>query len=502
MIKQPGLALGLAALLVGCGGDSSSRAPVQPPPPVVISGSAVKGPLIGANVTAFSIDPTAADLKGDTLATGETDQTAQITGMDIDGDTTGLVLLEFTADADTVDLTTGAAPVLTTLVTFASVDALAAGAPIYATPLTTMVMGIAADNADTAGVFGGNDDGSVTQAELLSSIEVAENQVKSSLGFGLIDDIQVFAIPPLLNDATSTASQQAQVVSYRMANEMLTALTASIQEDAQTNGSTASMQDVLAALAADVADGSIDGNHNGEAIPTLAEVSDLAQMVTQDPSQLAIPGTEFTAADIVSLVTDEVTSTGTTVDVTALEDGTVANPTPEPASLAADSDADTVNDEADNCPGTTNTDQVDTDQDTLGNACDPDDDNDGVADAEDAFVLDPNESEDTDSDGVGNNADPDDDNDGVNDDVDDFPTDPSESSDNDGDGIGDNADTNDDGDTLADDVDNCPNVSNEDQADSDGDGVGDACDEDSGGVPGGNPSAAWNEFNWNEADWQ
>jgi hypothetical protein len=55
----------------------------------------------------------------------------------------------------------------------------------------------------------------------------------------------------------------------------------------------------------------------------------------------------------------------------------------------------------------------DIDADGIINFEDSDDDNDGVADGEDAFPLDSSESVDTDSDGTGNNADTDDDNDGM-----------------------------------------------------------------------------------------
>ena len=44
---------------------------------------------------------------------------------------------------------------------------------------------------------------------------------------------------------------------------------------------------------------------------------------------------------------------------------------------------DEVGDTCDNCPATTNTDQANDDDDPLGNACDPDDDNDGVLDGAD-----------------------------------------------------------------------------------------------------------------------
>ncbi len=78
-----------------------------------------------------------------------------------------------------------------------------------------------------------------------------------------------------------------------------------------------------------------------------------------------------------------------------------------------DGDGDSVNDADDNCPLVANANQHNTDGDALGDACDPDDDGDGVLDGADAFPLNSAESVDTDGDTIGNNADLDDDNDGV-----------------------------------------------------------------------------------------
>ena len=148
---------------------------------------------------------------------------------------------------------------------------------------------------------------------------------------------------------------------------------------------------------------------------------------------------------------------------------------------STDSDGDGVADDVDNCPDLANADQANFDGDFYGDACDPDDDNDGVADEDDAFPFNQAESRDTDGDGIGDNADTDDDNDGQSDSDEatcgSDPKDASSSSpDNDGDGSPDCVDPDDDNDGVNDDVDNCPSTANTDQADSDGDGVGDACD--------------------------
>ncbi len=118
----------------------------------------------------------------------------------------------------------------------------------------------------------------------------------------------------------------------------------------------------------------------------------------------------------------------------------------------------------------------DIDRDGRPNHLDPDDDNDGVPDAGDAFPLEPEEWEDKDGDLIGDNLDADDDGDGAGDDHnsngvpdhqeldldgdgvdrsksvpwDAFPVDPKEWRDTDGDGVGDNADTDDDGDGWSD----------------------------------------------------
>ncbi len=153
-----------------------------------------------------------------------------------------------------------------------------------------------------------------------------------------------------------------------------------------------------------------------------------------------------------------------------------------------DRDNDAIDDEYDNCPDVANNDQADTDQDGMGDACDPvtDSDQDGIDDADDNCPTVPNaDQNDIDGNGIGDACEAvidDADFDGILDVDDNCPNtaNPGQA-DNDGDGIGNACDSTPngpdrDGDTIPDNEDNCPNQPNQNQADSDQDGIGDACD--------------------------
>ncbi len=203
-----------------------------------------------------------------------------------------------------------------------------------------------------------------------------------------------------------------------------------------------------------------------------------------------------------------------------------------------DRDDDTITNTIDNCVDVANTDQIDTDNDGLGNACDDDDDNDNVIDTEDAFPLDKAVSLDSDKDGAADQyndncdeacqqdsqvkidafpavagvsidadgdgkpdsihddcdsacqenilrtliIDEDDDADGVADIEDNCPLHSNrEQLNTDSDAFGDVCDSDDDGDTIADADDNCPVNPNQDQLNTDNDSRGNACDDDDDG---------------------
>lgn len=475
------------AVLAGCNSETTNDGftdnPDFPNAGISVGGSGVKGPLAGAVVNLYQADLSQADLKGSLLATGETGPNAGIQNLDAPEDISGLMLLEFVVDADTVDLTTGVAPVFNSLITVVNAQRIIDGNSIYASPLTTMAVKLAVRKADSGAPYAGDSDGTISTDEFTAALAVAQRQVKSTLGFGMSSTTDIFTVPPLITNDTADATSQAEVAAYRRAIEAVAAISAAVS----TSGGGADPQAAFDALTEDLSDGDIDGQSDTGSVAAFETVAaTLVATVTQDVSTLTIPGSTRTVGDIAAVLAEETATTGTTTDTADLGSGNVEVPPTTTAQVASDIDGD------------------------------------GVPDSEDAFPEDETESVDFDGDGFGDNQDdafPEDadnwtdaDEDGFGDQTDDaFPDDPTEWVDADEDGFGDNEDDlfpnnpdlqmDQDQDGVDDSVDNCVTIPNASQTDTDGDGAGDACDAPTSG--GGTPTLMWDNESttWDNANW-
>jgi Beta-propeller repeat len=456
----------MSLLIAGCSsssGNGSSSATTTS-----ISGSGVKGPLAGAITRLYQVDLTKVDLKGSLLSEGSTNNNAAITDLSIADGLSGLLLLEFIVDGDTVEINTGNAPVFNRLVTVIDVQRIYDGDSIYASPLTTIAVSLAQSKADSSSPYIGNGDFIISEAEFVAALGFAQNQVKSTVGFGLDSSVDIFVVPPMITAETNTTAEQTAVVKYRQAIEALAAVSVKTAADSTVSDTA---QEIFDALTEDLTDGDIDGQSSTGAVGTLIalDVPIATSMAAVNLSSLLIPGTTTPVTDIETELVAETSTTGETTDTTELGDGTIAVDLAMPE-LIADSDGDGVDDASDAFPADP-TESADTDGDTVGDNADAfpndatetvDTDSDGVGDNADVFPNDATETADTDSDGVGDNGDA-------------FPNDATETVDTDGDFVGNNADTDDDGDSVADTSDAFPLDATE-SADTDSDGVGDNSD--------------------------
>ena len=223
LVKSFGLVIFLIGL-TACGGGGGGGDDATSTTSRSVSGGGVKGPLANAIVTVYAVDPTSADFKGTAVATATTDASAAIVGLALPFPVTPPYILEFTSDAGTTDITTGAAPVITTMRTVITQALLDSGRQIYATPLTTMAVDMAIANSSAAS----------TAAELELALTTAASQVVSTLGFGMDGSIDIFDTPPLIDSTTTSTAAQADVAAYRTAVEAVTAIAFQISQ--QTAG--------------------------------------------------------------------------------------------------------------------------------------------------------------------------------------------------------------------------------------------------------------------------
>ena len=358
------LLITMSILLTACGGgdDGGTTTPTPTPQTQEVTGGGVKGPLANADVVAHLVDFTnSATFQGAQVATGTTSATtAAITGLALPLPLESLYILEFTSNAMTTDITTGQAPVITTLRTVATQAMLTAG-NVYATPQTTIATDIAIANADKGAPYAGNNDGTTTTQEFLDALPIAATQVMSTLGFGATSSVDIWNTPPVIDSSITSPAQETAVAQYRTAVEALTAVVFAMSNNAGVNSDV-----MLAELTSDLSDGLIDGNINNASsnIITQAVLSDLTNVT---PANLTIPNTPILLSDIETLLVDEKSTTGSTASTPTLEGTDVFNP--QPANTVPDIDGDGTRDDTDNCPYLSNMGQADTNSNGVGNAC-------------------------------------------------------------------------------------------------------------------------------------
>lgn len=391
----------------GGGGGGGASSTSDGPGSTAVSGSGVKGPLANAAVSAYRLDASSGDGQGALLDTGSTNASAGIEGLALRNDLTGLVVIEVSADDDTVDLTTGGAPLITRLVSIVDAQDLLAGTSVYPTTLTTMASRLALKNGDKdAGGYTGDNDGILTNEEVARALPAAARQVWNTFDFGLSADlgvdVDVFETPPLVTNDTDTTQELKEVLAYRTAVEAVAAVAERLREEADTaseGASTVTTEELFQALTDDLSDGKIDGQENGGAIAAFGDFnsgSDVTASVTADVSSLTVPGSTTRLDALNQELQDETTSTGTATTTTDLDSESA---TPTTAKDAPDLDGD----------GIADVDDPDVDGDTVNNTdeasdgtdpTNPDTDGDGLGDGDEKTEgTDPLKA-DTDDDGL------------------------------------------------------------------------------------------------------
>lgn len=368
-------------LLAACGGGGGgSQTNIEP---VVASeetqqelqGAAIKGPIINGVVKMYLLDPLDPNLGvgPEPIAEGTTDSQARMQGLVLPDDilmrediNNIFFLVEVTGGTS---LTTGGDPVVETLRTLIKGIRYQRDQPVYATPLSTLALDLYALSEKST------IDGAINPVLLEAEIIAAANKVKVAFGLGLIDDplIDVFSTAPIIEDGSSTV-QTERALRYRTASETFAATVVSIQDELTVNGVPRSASEVITLIAEDLIDGTVDAeNAIGGPIDALSTLANVAASISLDPATLNVPGTGVNGvaaipiSEINQLLVDE---SGDLLDEPVADSMVPAEPDPSPA---------------------------------LGGLSDRD--NDGVADGNDAFPDNGQETIDSDGDGVGDNSD-------------------------------------------------------------------------------------------------
>ncbi|WP_305842112.1 polysaccharide lyase family 8 super-sandwich domain-containing protein [Photobacterium leiognathi] len=273
-------------MAVGCDNRSDIDVQERPPQSYIISGSAVKAPWVNAQVQLYELDLSNPDFLGRLVTTGKTDLQAKFEGVTIP-DLTRHYMLVVNTTEETVELGNNAVPMIDTMYSFLPANAFIENAQdinLIATPLTTMAVKLAIQNADlNSGLYKGNGDGITTESEWLAALDIATDVVKSLMGYSLVDDIDIYTQTPVVVH-TSSEENKLDALHYRLAIEATGSL---IQHLATNNDTNTLFNDVLS----DMADGKIEGAQHYQ----LEDVDRFSQTLMTQP---IVNGGEKTLSDL------------------------------------------------------------------------------------------------------------------------------------------------------------------------------------------------------------
>jgi hypothetical protein len=281
-------------LVVGCGGnDENVIYNSEESDAIQISGAGIKGPLASADVKLYALNPSFQDYydRASPISIAITNQYAEINELSVPRKHKPPYILVIDG-SNGIDLNSGEAPIIDTLITVITDDMLANNHPIFATPLTTLTFHMARLNS----VSTPHTNKKTARNSFVENIHNAANIVSSAFVFGQDRDIDILKSPLIINEYTSYLHDQELAVYHRAAVEAFAAkvYALGLSENMSTDA-------IIENLALDIyGDGIIDGLDQGVLVGGIDPV-----ILSQDPISLGIPNTPYRVEDIMLLMEEE-----------------------------------------------------------------------------------------------------------------------------------------------------------------------------------------------------
>ena len=294
-----------AILLSSCGGGGSSNTSSEAPSSqfsqlsqaIEITGAGIKGPLAHADVNLHELNDDFSLLfdPRNPVASGTTDANSSIQNLSIPAGTTLPLVLEVDG-TNSIDLTTGKAPVIKKLLTVITREQVESGMPVYATPLSTLAYLTARNLAGT------NTNQNNSLSVFLDTLAEANDIVLSLFNFDSADSINVFRTPPIIDSQTQSVVNQRIVAEYRAANEGFASTVFRTTMDLINNGIQISEDQLLSQLALDLHN---DLRINNQSDSGTVENPINLDILATNILNLSIPNSDSKVQDISTILRNE-----------------------------------------------------------------------------------------------------------------------------------------------------------------------------------------------------